>query len=241
MSKFTVYPAIDLRNGQVVRLQQGDPNRQTTFGNDPAAAARRWLEEGAQWLHVVNLDGAFGEGDSANQDAVTQVLGVAQTYGARVQFGGGLRSMQAVERVLALGVSRAVLGTVAVREPEVVVEALRRFGAECVAVGLDARAGEVKISGWLEGTDIAAPDLAAQFGGAGLKWLVYTDIARDGLGSGVNVQETLEVAQRSGLSVIASGGVKSVEDVQKIKAAGLPGVIVGRALYDGAISLRDIL
>jgi phosphoribosylformimino-5-aminoimidazole carboxamide ribotide isomerase len=241
MEEFIVYPAIDLRNGQIVRLQQGDPKRQTTFGDDPAAAARRWLDDGAKWLHVVNLDGAFGESDSANRQALGAILEAAGRYSASVQFGGGMRSLESVEKALDLGASRVILGTVIVKQPEIVSQALSRWGADKIVAGLDARDGRVKISGWQEGTNISALNLARKLSGDGLKWLVYTDIARDGIGTGVNIEGTVELAKESGLWVIASGGVRGVADVQKIKEAGLPGVIIGRALYDGAVHLKDIL
>ena len=234
---FTVYPAIDLRGGRVVRLAQGDPARQTVYGDDPAAVARRWQAEGAEWLHVVNLDGAFGEADGPNAVALKVIVAV----GLKVQFGGGLRDRAALERVLGLGVARAVLGTAAVEQPALVAEAVQAFGPEAVAVGIDARDGQVRVRGWAGDGGMAAVDLAQQMRGLGLRWCVFTDVARDGVGAGVNVAATQKLAAASGLSVIASGGVAGPEDVAQVRAAGLAGVIVGRALYEGQVQLKDVL
>ncbi len=234
-SQFTIFPAIDLRAGQVVRLQKGDPNRQTVYGNDPAQTAARWLAAGAHWLHVVNLDGAFGEGDRSNQEAIRAILTTATTCGAQVQLGGGLRSFEAIETVMGLGVNRVILGTRAIQEPALVAKAMESWGPERVAVSLDALDGLVRVAGWVGGTGLDAVQAALDFKTMGLRWLVFTDIARDGLGAGLNLVKTLELAQASSLSVIASGGVHAIEDIEEVKAAGLAGVIVGRALYEGQI------
>ena len=234
MGDFTIYPAIDLRDGRVVRLAQGDPDRETAYDNQPLAVARRWQAAGAMWLHVVNLDGAFGEGGRKNVTALARIL----TTGLRVQFGGGVRDLVTVRRVLDLGVSRVVLGTVAVENPAVVEAALADFGPERLAVGIDARDGYVRTRGWREAAPLKAADLAQQWASIGGRWLVFTDIARDGMGSGVNVDATAALAQATGLTVIASGGVASLDDVQRVKSAGLHGVIIGRALYEGQVSLE---
>lgn len=232
---FIVFPAIDLRGGQVVRLKEGDPNRQTQYSSDPAGAARRWLEAGTTWLHVVNLDGAFDQPDSANRGALQAILAVAAQAKAPVQFGGGLRSLEAIAAALQAGVSRAIIGTLAVDQPAVLEEALARWGAERIGVSLDARGGLVQVRGWQAATSIAARDLAQDLRQKGLRWLVFTDIARDGLQTGLNLPSTVDMAQSSGLNVIASGGVSRLEDVQAARQAGLAGAIVGRALYEGAI------
>ncbi len=231
---FTVYPAIDLRGGKVVRLKEGDPARMTSYSDDPAETARKWLGIGAQWLHVVNLDGAFGEGDNANRAALESIL----KLGARVQFGGGIRSMDAIADVLKLGVSRAVLGTIAIEQPAIVADALTRFGAEKIAVGIDARDGLVRTRGWKDNSGVSAIDLALQMRTVGLGTVIFTDVSRDGLGSGLNIPSTRELAERSGLDVIASGGVHTIEDVRAAKGAGLAGCIIGRALYDGTVELK---
>ncbi len=234
-SSFTIFPAIDLRAGQVVRLQKGDPQRQTTYGADPGGVAARWITGGARWLHVVNLDGAFGEADSANQGAIRSILAVAAPSGIHVQLGGGLRSPEDLESALAMGVHRAVLGTRAIQDPASLADALNHWGPDRIAVSLDALDGLVRVAGWTEDTGLDAVQLAQDFKAMGLRWLVFTDIARDGLGSGLNLAKTTDLARASGLAVIASGGVHSLEDVQAVKAAHLAGVIVGRALYEGQI------
>ncbi len=236
-ASFTVYPAIDLRGGQVVRLAQGDPARQTVYGDDPAAAAQRWRDEGAAWLHVVNLDGAFGEADGPNALALKAIV----TAGLKVQFGGGLRDWASLDRAFDAGVARVVIGTAAVEQPALVEQALRDFGAERVAVGIDARDGRVRVRGWADEGGVAALALAKQMQALGLEWCVFTDVARDGIGTGVNVPATTELARTTGLRVIASGGVASAEDVAEVRAAGLAGVIIGRALYEGQVVLKDVL
>ena len=238
---FVVYPAIDLRGGQVVRLKEGDPLRQTAYSDDPAATAERWLDAGSSWLHVVNLDGAFDQADAANRGALQAILAVAHRRGAKVQFGGGMRTLEAVDQALALGVTRAVLGTLAVEQPAVLAEAILRWGAEAVGASLDARGGMVQVRGWQQATAVSAADAAARLREAGLRYLVFTDIARDGLQTGLNLGATVGLAQSSGLDVIASGGVRGAEDVQAARASGLAGVIIGRALYEGALRLEDVL
>jgi len=234
---FTIYPAIDLRDGKVVRLKEGDPARMTSYSDDPAETARRWLDAGAQWLHVVNLDGAFGESDNANRIALESIL----KLGARVQFGGGMRSLAAIERALGLGVSRVVLGTVAIEQPDVVKSALDKFGAEKIAVGIDARDGLVRVRGWKDDSGISATDLALQMRNPGLRTVIFTDIRRDGLGSGLNIPSTRELAEVSGLDVIASGGVHTLDDVLAARDANLSGTVIGRALYEGTIDLKRAL
>ena len=238
---FTVYPAIDLRGGKVVRLKQGDLARMTAYSDDPAETARRWLAAGANWLHVVNLDGAFGESDAANRSALEAILVVAKSFGAQVQFGGGMRSLDAVGRVLDLGVSRVVLGTIAIEQPEIVANVLTRFGAERIAVGIDAREGMVHVRGWKNKSGRTAKELALRMRDFGLDTVIFTDIARDGLGSGLNIPATRELAEASKLDVIASGGVHTLEDVQAACDAKLAGVVIGRALYEGTINLSEAL
>jgi len=240
-NEFTVYPAIDLRKGQVVRLKEGDPNRQTAYSDDPAATAERWLAAGAGWLHVVNLDGAFEQADGSNRTALAAILAVAQRSGARVQFGGGLRSLEGIQQALELGVSRAILGTLAVEQPEVLAQALARWGSQCVGASLDSRDGLVMVRGWQQSTPLRAVDAAQSLKAAGLDYLVFTDIARDGLQSGLNLEATINLAQASGLRVIASGGVRGAEDIQAARQAGLAGAIIGRALYEGSIRLEEVL
>jgi len=241
MSEFTIYPAIDLRDGQIVRLKEGDPDRQTAYSSDPAEMARRWLSMGASWLHVVNLDGAFGENDTANQQALLVILDVAKEFGAQVQFGGGLRSLVAIEAALETGVRRVIIGTLAVEQQDVLEMALSRFGPKRIAVGIDARDGLVRVRGWQDDSGVPAMDLARQMQTLGLRTVIYTDVSRDGMGSGLNIAATRELGEVSGLDVIASGGVHTLKDVHAARKAGLAGVIIGRALYEGTLDLKAAL
>jgi len=238
---FTIYPAIDLRDGRVVRLKEGDPARMTTYNDDPAETARQWLSAGANWLHVVNLDGAFGENDNANRLGLQRILNVAEEFDAHIQFGGGMRSLQAIETAIELGVSRAVLGTIAIEQPDVVENALVRFGVDRIAVGIDARDGVVRVHGWKDTSGISATELALQMRLLGLRTVIHTDIKKDGLSSGLNIPATCELSDVSGLDVIASGGVHTMDDVLAARDAKLAGVIIGRALYEGTIDLKEML
>lgn len=231
--EFTVFPAIDLRAGKVVRLSEGDPNRQTTYGDDPGAMAVRWRDAGAHWLHVVNLDGAFGEAGAANMVALDAIVAA----GLPIQFGGGLRDEASITAAFAAGVKRAVIGTAAIERPALVDWAIAEYGPEAVAVGIDARDGFVRVRGWGESTGQPAVDVGRQMRLRGVVWCIYTDIARDGLQTGVNVGATQALSAETGLHVIASGGVGGQADIDAVRAAGLPGVIVGRALYEGTVSL----
>ncbi|MFC1878804.1 HisA/HisF-related TIM barrel protein [Chloroflexota bacterium] len=240
--KFTIYPAIDLRAGRVVRLFQGDPAKQTVYGNDSAGVARRWLGAGARWLHVVNLDGAFGEPGQANLAALQEILAVVKDFpGAQVQFGGGLRSLADIESALSAGVSRAILGTLAISNPKLAIRALTRFGPQHIGLGVDARQGRAHTHGWQQKSEHGPLELGKTFYENGMRTCVYTNINRDGSGRGVDLQSTLEFARHSGLSVIASGGVAAMDDVRQARLSGLPGLIIGRALYDGAIDLEEAI
>ena len=240
-----VYPAIDLRRGRVVRLRQGDPDRETEYANDPLSVAHRWREAGATWLHVVNLDGALNEGSRENQAALERIL----TAGLRVQFGGGLRDLASLHRALDLGVSRAVVGTAAVKNPALVNQALRAFGPEHIALGIDAREGQVRTDGWQEAAAMTPLELAGRWAARGVRWVIFTDVSRDGMGSGLNLEKTMQLARmpvsaagpQRRLHVIASGGVAGLEDVRRAYQAGLSGVIIGRALYEGQVSLEEAL
>ena len=236
-----IFPAIDLRGGKVVRLRQGDPGAQTIYADDPAQVALRWVAEGARWLHVVNLDGALGETDSPNLAALRRVLDVVQVP---VQFGGGLRDLSAVQLVLDMGAARVVLGTIAVQQPELAREAIARFGADRIVVGLDARDGLAATHGWQTQSALSAAAVGLRMREMGARRIVYTDIARDGMLQGVNVEATQALARACGLRVIASGGVASLEDIERLKrceADGVEGVIIGQALYTGAVRLPDAL
>ncbi|HJS18038.1 MAG TPA: 1-(5-phosphoribosyl)-5-[(5-phosphoribosylamino)methylideneamino]imidazole-4-carboxamide isomerase [Anaerolineales bacterium] len=238
---FIIYPAIDLRAGKVVRLKEGNPARLTAYSDDPSETARRWLETGAGWLHVVNLDGAFGEGDDSNRQVLKGILQAARGFNAHIQFGGGMRSLDAIEAALMLGVQRVVLGTIAIEHPDALAEAFRKFGPDQIAVGIDAKDGLVRLRGWTADSGLSATDLALHLRTLGLRTVIFTDIRRDGLGSGLNIAATRRLADLSELDVIASGGVHTLRDVDAARAAGLAGVIIGRALYEGTIHLKDAL
>jgi phosphoribosylformimino-5-aminoimidazole carboxamide ribotide isomerase len=232
-----IYPAIDLRGGRVVRLKEGDPNRQTVFSDDPVATANRWIDEGAAWLHMVNLDGAF-----ADQNANGLILEHVAKLGVPVQFGGGLRRIEDMQRAIDQGAARIVLGTVAVQQPELVVEAVARWGAEQVCVGLDARDGKVTTHGWQTVSEVTPAELGRMMAAQGVRHALYTDVSRDGALTGVNVESTAELARQTGLQVIASGGVGSIEDIRRLVATGeVAGAIIGMALYEGRVQLREAL
>ena len=235
-----IYPAIDLRHGKVVRLKYGDPQQQTTYSDDPIETARRWMEAGAQWIHVVNLDGAFG--DEAGAAVNRSLLQSLAAIGPKIQFGGGLRSMSDIEAALTRGATRVVIGTLAIEQPDVLGEAVERWGADRIVVGLDAQDGRMKTRGWQIDGGSDAIAIGRQIRSVGVKLVVHTDIGRDGDLSGVNGEASIDLARETGLQVIASGGVKSIEDVLRLKdKAGIEGVIIGRALYTGAIDLSDLL
>jgi len=236
---FTLYPAIDLKGGQVVRLRRGEMDQATVYADDPARQARAFIEAGFAWLHVVDLDGAFA-GRPANAEAVRAIL--AAVPGAKVQLGGGIRSMAVAEAWLAAGVSRIILGSAAVKDPAFARAACRAFPGR-VALGIDAREGMVATEGWAETSDIPAADLARRFEDSGAAAVIYTDIARDGMLGGVNVAATAALARAVSLPVIASGGVAGVEDLIALRGAGagIAGAIIGRALYDGRIEPRAAL
>jgi phosphoribosylformimino-5-aminoimidazole carboxamide ribotide isomerase len=236
-TRFTVFPSLDLRNGLVVRLAQGDPARQTVYGDDPAAVAERWLAEGAEWLHVVNLDGSFGMDGTANAAALRAILAV----GLKVQLGGGLRDQAGLSRAIEAGAARVVLGTAAVEQPKLVDWAVQTFGSERVAAGIDAWAGRVRVRGWTGDGGLTALDLGRRMRGQGVDYCVFTDVERDGLGGGTNLAATVELAAATSLRVIASGGIAQASDVARVREAGLAGVIIGRALHDGRIRLQEVL
>jgi phosphoribosylformimino-5-aminoimidazole carboxamide ribotide isomerase len=228
-----ILPAIDLRGGQCVRLRQGDYNQETVFGDDPAAMARRWVEQGTKYLHLVDLDGARA-GRPVNGDSVRRI--VAGT-GVPCQLGGGLRNETDIAEALGWGVQRVILGTRALQDPAWCEAVCRKFPGR-VMLGIDARSGRVATEGWVNDSTTSALDLARQFATWPLAGIIYTDIARDGMLSGPNVEATAELARAvSGVAVIASGGVTTLDDVGRLAGAGLAGCIIGRALYEGRIDL----
>ena len=234
----TLYPAIDLKDGQAVRLRQGDFDRLTVYAPDPGAQAREFADSGCQWIHVVDLDGAVA-GESRNNVAVQAIL----ETGVKVQLGGGIRTMQTIETCLSIGISRVVLGTVALKDPELVKEAASVFPGQ-IAVGADAREGMVAAEGWLETSQVKTVDLVRRFEDCGVAAVIFTDIARDGALTGVNAKATSELASAVSIPIVASGGVRGLEDISACAAlahTGLEGVITGRALYDGRVDLKQAL
>jgi phosphoribosylformimino-5-aminoimidazole carboxamide ribotide isomerase len=234
-----VLPAIDIRGGRAVRLIQGERGRERVYDDDPVAAARRWTDAGARWLHVVDLDGAFA-GRPGNPDAVGRILASAPVP---VQVGGGLRTIDAIERVLASGAARVILGTAAVRDPALLRDACGRFG-DRVAAAIDARDGRVVAEGWTDATGLAAEDAAASAIEAGARRIVYTDTRRDGMMAGPDLGSLERFLSGVPVPVILAGGVASSDDVRRLRrfeGSGLEGVIVGRALYEGRVRLEDLL
>jgi phosphoribosylformimino-5-aminoimidazole carboxamide ribotide isomerase len=234
-----IFPAIDLKDGQCVRLMQGDPDRVTVYGNDPAAVAKRWQDEGARWLHVVDLDGAFSKAPK-NREAIASILGAVSIP---VQVGGGIRTLETIESYFSMGVSRVILGTAALRQPEL-MDIAGRLHPGKIALGIDARNGQVAIEGWKETTGTDVLTLVRQFAHLDLAAIIYTDIHRDGMQSGVNVEATRRLIEFTHIPVIASGGVATLADIEALLPLipiGLLGVITGRAIYNGTLKMREAL
>lgn len=234
-----LFPAIDIRNGRCVRLTEGKFECETVFAEDPAEMAVRWADAGAEYLHVVDLDGALA-GQSSNTEVIKRILAKVKIP---VQVGGGIRTLANIENMLALGVTRVILGSIAVRDPELVREACQKFPGQ-VVVGIDAKNGEVAVEGWGIGGGIGAVELARKMAAVGVEHIIFTDISRDGMLSGVNVEATSELAKASGVKVIASGGVSSLADIKALQvheADGIEGCIIGKAIYTGALDLKEAL
>jgi len=234
-----IYPAIDIMDGKCVRLYQGRADKATVYANNPADMAQKWQDEGAEFLHLVDLDGAF-KGSPQNLEAIENI---AKKVSIPVQIGGGLRTIDDLDKVFDVGVARAILGTSVVTNPELVKEACGKYTGKIVA-GLDAREGKVSIKGWVEDTDIYAVDMAMQLEAYGISRIVYTDIMMDGAQTGVNLFATEELAENIGIPVIASGGVSTLSDIRQLKPlqeSGVEGVIIGRALYEGNFTLAEAI
>ena len=234
-----LFPAIDIRNGRCVRLTEGKFECETVFAEDPAEMAVRWADAGAEYMHVVDLDGALA-GQSSNTEVIKRILAKVKIP---VQVGGGIRTLANIENMLALGVTRVILGSVAVRNPELVREACQKFPGQ-VVVGIDAKNGEVAVEGWGIGGGIGAEELAKKMAAVGVEHIIFTDISRDGMLAGVNVEATAELAKASGIKVIASGGVASLADIKALQAReadGIEGCIIGKAIYTGALDLKEAL
>lgn len=234
---FSVLPAIDLSGGEVVRLVQGEPDRRIDYDVSPASAAQRFHEAGADWLHVVDLDGAFKRADDANQAALASILAT----GAHVQLGGGLRALEDIEHVLNLGVGRVVVGTMAAERPEELARTLTRFGPERVLVAIDARAGRLQSHGWTRDEAPPLHEFAEGLAARGVERVIYTSADRDGTGRGLDLATAREIQDKAGVATIVSGGVGELADVRRAQERGLAGVIIGRALHDGRISLEEAL
>ena len=230
-----IFPAIDIRGGKCVRLLKGDFNQETVFSDSPADMARKWQAQGAEYLHLVDLDGALA-GSSQNLNAIEEIL---QAVDIPTELGGGIRSMEQIDQLLAMGITRVILGSVAVKNPDLVREACAKYG-ERIVVGIDAKDGIVAVEGWGKSGNIGVIELAQKMQEAGVKTIIYTDISRDGTLSGVNVEATVKLAQESGVKIVASGGVKSLEDIKALKkqeAVGIEGVIAGKSIYMGTLDL----
>ena len=234
-----IFPAIDIRGGKCVRLEEGRFDRETVFAENPLDAAKRWVEAGTDWLHIVDLDGARA-GNPVNMAIVSEI---ARALKVKIQLGGGIRTAEMVREVLSAGVNRVILGSVAVRSPELVRQVCAEHG-ERIVIGIDARGTEVAVDGWEKSGLMQVNDLAIRMKEVGATRIIYTDISRDGMLTGINVPATLDLAVASGLPVIASGGVKGMEDILTLRPLaekGIEGVIIGKALYTGAVSLPDVL
>jgi phosphoribosylformimino-5-aminoimidazole carboxamide ribotide isomerase len=234
--RFTIYPAIDLRRGRCVRLEQGEAERETVYGEDPAEVAGSFARDGAVWVHVVDLDAAFGDGSNR---AIIRALAAESPL--RVQTGGGLRDDAAIAEVLEAGAGRAVIGTAALERPDLVERAVKRWGADRIAVGLDARGLRPAARGWREQSELDVFEVGRRMADLGVRTLIYTDIDRDGMLVGPNIEIASELARRTSIEVIASGGVGRLDDVAAVADAGLAGVILGKALYERRVSLEAAL
>ena len=232
-----IYPAIDLHDGKVVRLREGDLSQETVFSEDPAATAQSWIDQGAEWIHMVNLDGAF---NAANDNI--RVLETVAKLDVKLQFGGGLRDLGALGDALDAGASRVVMGTLAVKQPDKVAKAVARFGADAVCVALDARDGKVTTHGWTELSTESPVEFGKWMFTNGVRHALYTDVKRDGMLSGANIEDTIGLARETGLGVIASGGVSRAGEIERLASSGVvAGAIIGMALYQQKLSLGDAL
>lgn len=239
--ELVLFPAIDLRRGRCVRLEKGDADRETAYGDDPAVVAERYAAAGAEWVHIVDLDAAFGDG--SNRARIREIAGASPL---RVQSGGGLRTVRDLEDVLDGGVARAVIGTAAIENPDLVREAIQRWGPDRIAVGLDARGLRPATRGWREESPVGLMELGCALTALGVRTLIHTDIDRDGTFAGPNLALSAQLAERTGAQVIVSGGMRGVEDVEAVRdaalaGAALGGAIVGKALYEGRLNLAEAL
>lgn len=231
-----IYPAIDIKNGQCVRLKQGKFDNVTVFNENPKDAAKKWIDYGASYIHIVDLDGAR-YGKSFTNEIIKDII---DKYNIKIQTGGGIRTIKDIEEKINAGVSRVIIGTASIKNPELVKEAVKVF-KDKIAVGVDAKNGMAAINGWENISDIKAIDLCLKMKSYGVKTIIYTDISKDGMMSGPNVEATQEIIEKTGMEIIASGGISNIKDIESIKNINAQGVIIGKALYNGAINLKDII
>jgi len=231
-----IYPAIDLKDGKCVRLKQGNFDDVTVYGSDVVAQAKAFAEAGATYIHMVDLDGAK-EGTGVNQQVIKNVV---ETVGIPVQTGGGVRTMADIDERINNGVSRVIIGTAAVNNPELVKEAVEKYG-EKIAVGIDAKNGMVATHGWEQVSDVSALDLCVKMASYGVKTIIYTDISKDGMMIGPNIETTAEIVEKTGINIIASGGVSNMTDLENVEKINAHGAIIGKALYQGALDLKEVI
>ena len=232
-----LYPAIDIKNGQCVRLRQGQFQDVEVYSNTPAKVAELWQSKGASYIHIVDLDGALA-GHSVNDDAIKEIV---NTVNVKIQVGGGIRTIKDIDSKLALGISRVIIGTKAVENPAFIKEAINAFGPEAIVVGIDAKAGMVAIEGWEKVSNYNAVTLALQMRDMGVKTIVYTDISKDGMLQGPNIIHTKEMVEATGLDIIASGGISSLKDLESLNEIKVEGTIIGKALYENKFDLSDAI
>lgn len=232
-----IYPAIDIKDGKCVRLSQGRFDKVTVYNENPVEVAKAWKNAGASCIHLVDLDGAL-LGNQANKEVIREIV---KAVNIPIQTGGGIRNLEAIQERLSLGVARVIIGTAAVKNPELVKEAIDLFGADKIVVGIDAKDGKVAVEGWEELSSVSAVDLALQMKKMGVRTIVYTDISKDGMLSGLNIQATKELIDATGMDIIASGGVASLTDLEKVSKINAEGVIIGKALYQGSIDLKEAI
>lgn len=230
-----LYPAIDLKDGKCVRLIQGDYNAVTVFGDDPAEMAKKWESQGGKYLHLVDLDGAKA-GKGINDEAIKSII---QAVTIPVELGGGIRTLEDIKAKLELGVDRVILGSVAVSHLDLVREAVERYGSDKIVVGVDAKEGKVAVEGWQEVSTRTALEFCRELKGVGVKTVIYTDIAKDGMMQGPNIDATKQLIDETGMDVVASGGVATLEDLKRVEMIGAEGAIIGKALYIDAIDLKE--
>lgn len=235
-----IFPAIDIKDGKCVRLTQGDFDKVKIFSDKPYEMAQNWEKAGAKYIHLVDLDGAL-DGELKNRDTIKEIL---NKISIPAQIGGGIRNIERIQELLDLGISRVILGTAAIKNPEMVKEAVAKFGADKIVIGIDAKNGKVAIKGWVEVTEKDGVELAIEMKKIGIERIIYTDIAKDGMMSGINIDELRNIAIKSGLKVVASGGVSSIDDIKIVKeneSIGIEGVITGKAIYEGKLDLYEAL